>query len=366
MERHLDMSSACHPRQQIFDTWTQWNVARVPRLLHDPWPQVLPRTEGGADLASASRSANDAWLAVLAAMDELSQYRDLGTIARRSVELLRQAGVERAAIFLLDVQTEVLMGTFGTGALGETTDERHIAFKLGQSHREAFSLAHERLAHWSRFSDVPLYAQRDDQSVVLRRGENIIIPIQDERQSIGLIACDWALTGQSPDTEALLRAAVFARFLGPLFRRATQLVAQADITTRSNINAVAIARVVKQLQLDPQKTRTELARITGTTSHRIGKLFKTAMGESLQSYRNRIRLERFLAIVDPAGGDLLAAALDAGFGSYAQFHRVFRRVLGRSPLDYLHARQVEGWRAAPDERGSVCSVSALEQVIKRP
>ena len=32
---------------------------------------------------------------------------------------------------------------------------------------------------------------------------------------------------------------------------------------------------------------------------------------------------------------MLEAALDAGFGSYSQFHRVFTRVAGARPRDYF-------------------------------
>jgi AraC-like DNA-binding protein len=31
---------------------------------------------------------------------------------------------------------------------------------------------------------------------------------------------------------------------------------------------------------------------------------------------------------------MLDAALEAGFGSYPQFHRIFKRVMGRSPGKY--------------------------------
>jgi AraC-like DNA-binding protein len=34
----------------------------------------------------------------------------------------------------------------------------------------------------------------------------------------------------------------------------------------------------------------------------------------------------------------LAAALEAGFGSYAQFHRVFRQETGRSPSAFARER----------------------------
>jgi len=78
-----------------------------------------------------------------------------------------------------------------------------------------------------------------------------------------------------------------------------------------------------------------LARRLGTTADKLGRAFKATLGESVRDYRNRLRLGRFLSLVDPSGGNLLQAALDAGFGSYAQFHRVFRSQFGCSPIEYL-------------------------------
>src|SRR5690606_27290536 len=131
----------------------------------------------------------------------LLAYSDFSTLLRRGVELLREAvGLERAAIFLLQGDRH-LVGTFGTGSNGETTDERHIAFELGHSHREAFTLCNQGLAHWSRFPGVPLFAQSGDRTVVVRTGENVIVPIPTNGGCIGLIACDWGLSGATADTE---------------------------------------------------------------------------------------------------------------------------------------------------------------------
>src|SRR5690606_27125743 len=79
----------------------------------------------------------------------------------------------------------------------------------------------------------------------------------------------------------------------------------------------------------------------GTTTGRLGKLFKAEMGFSVTAYRNRLRLETFLGLVERGGGNLLEAALDAGFGSYAQFHRVFRSLLGTTPREYLVGREIK-------------------------
>jgi AraC-like DNA-binding protein len=74
------------------------------------------------------------------------------------------------------------------------------------------------------------------------------------------------------------------------------------------------------------------------TPKSFAKQFRAQIGVSVVGYRNRVRIERFLGLVDLGGGNLLAAALDAGFGSYAQFHRVFRRLLGVTPKEYLTGR----------------------------
>ena len=43
-------------------------------------------------------------------------------------------------------------------------------------------------------------------------------------------------------------------------------------------------------------------------------------------------------LVDRGGTNLLEAALTAGFGSYAQFHRVFRALRKMTPSEYLQSR----------------------------
>ena len=75
-----------------------------------------------------------------------------------------------------------------------------------------------------------------------------------------------------------------------------------------------------------------LARDAGLSPSHLSRIFKSQIGVPISRFRNQQRLRRFLAIY--GGGrrtTTLAAALQAGFGSYAQFHRVFREETGRSP-----------------------------------
>lgn len=76
----------------------------------------------------------------------------------------------------------------------------------------------------------------------------------------------------------------------------------------------------------------ELARRAGLSAHRLSRLFKQQTGVALVDFRNRQRIEKFLQIYGTGQRrTMLDAALDAGFGSYPQFHRVFKRVIGCAP-----------------------------------
>lgn len=79
----------------------------------------------------------------------------------------------------------------------------------------------------------------------------------------------------------------------------------------------------------------ELARRAGLSPARLSRVFKRQVGISLTDYRNQRRVERFVkAYGEGRKLNMLAAALAAGFGSYAQFHRVFREVMGCTPARY--------------------------------
>jgi AraC-like DNA-binding protein len=79
----------------------------------------------------------------------------------------------------------------------------------------------------------------------------------------------------------------------------------------------------------------ELARLSGLSAPRLSRLFKQQTGIALVDFRNRQRVEKFLALYGTGQRlTMLDAALESGFGSYPQFHRVFKRVMGCSPGDY--------------------------------
>ncbi len=80
----------------------------------------------------------------------------------------------------------------------------------------------------------------------------------------------------------------------------------------------------------------ELAQRCGLGRSGLSRRFRQDTGISLSEHRNRVRLERFLILVQAERKPtLLYAALAAGFGSYMQFNRVFRACYGCSPRSWL-------------------------------
>jgi AraC-like DNA-binding protein len=97
-----------------------------------------------------------------------------------------------------------------------------------------------------------------------------------------------------------------------------------------------VEKVLAQLN-DPydQHSLAELADLAGLSPHYLSTLFQQQTGMTIPHYRNRIRLNRFFHLHrSHPEQDMLALALDAGFGSYAQFYRVFRQLTGQTPRQW--------------------------------
>jgi len=93
------------------------------------------------------------------------------------------------------------------------------------------------------------------------------------------------------------------------------------------------ARLIATAETDPKLA--PLARAAGLSPARLSRLFKRQTGIGLTAFRQRKCLERFLRLYGRgARYTLLEAALEAGFGSYAQFHRVFCRLMKMNPAAY--------------------------------
>ena len=277
-------------------------------------------------------------------------YRDLDVVLKRAVELARdRIGLERAAIFLFDESGEQLCGTWGTDINGQTTDERQAVLKSGLRHRESVAQALAGVARWMVFSDVPLTVQEGNESRVVGRGWNAITPILGRHGPVGILTNDTARSGAHLNQTLQVQAAIFMRLLGTIIQDLRlgsealpwkSLMARLPRVGDDDRDSLVIS-VVHALHKDPSLSGRDLAKRFAVSPTKLGHVFNEEMGIGLVDYKNRLRVERFLTLVAPGGGNLMQAALDAGFGSYAQFHRVFRELLGATPREYISGAPAE-------------------------
>jgi len=101
----------------------------------------------------------------------------------------------------------------------------------------------------------------------------------------------------------------------------------------------AVAATLRLLRDGDEREIAVLAGQVGLSRARLSRLFARQLGISLQDYRSQQRLDRFHAAIENGPEvNLLTAALNAGFGSYSQCHRVFQQRFACGPREWLAAR----------------------------
>lgn len=161
------------------------------------------------------QSAMKGLRAVVEAADELLRTPDLNTFYRRAVELGREKlGLERCGLFLIDETQTYLVGTYGTDARGQTTDERGA--------REPLALRAALLESgdkpWNVISSARGYWE-GHQHRELSQGWVVGTAIRSVHGPIGLLYNDAALTG-APLNEVLQETvAVYCSVLGNILER---------------------------------------------------------------------------------------------------------------------------------------------------
>ena len=277
--------------------------------------------------------------ALLSAFDDILSLDDPDAMLRRSVELARERiGLHRVGIFLVDRSRDLMLGTWGSDLRGAVVDEHHIMYALNDIDREAFRRAEQEGAHFTVFDDCPIVEHRGAETSVKGTGWVACTPIRSARGPIGMLFNDAGVTGAPVDTAKQVHAAILCSLLATALdpvrcARALGTLIPSDSSDRQLASASAA-----MLAQDPGLGGKEMADRLDVSPGRLARVFKAEMGMSLVEYRNRLRLDRFTTLLDAGRRGLLEAALAAGFGSYAQFHRVFRAFRHATPRDYLRLR----------------------------
>lgn len=318
---------------------------------------LLFRGQAGEAVAPTGGSEWQEVMDLLGAVDELVAFRETDGMLKRAVELVRERiGLERAALYLRDPKAPrlLLRGTWGTDVKGQTTDERGLHHECSLEDYEALLRTQQNGALWLYYENVPHYAEEEEQSTVIGNGWMIVTPLVSSGEVVGVMYSDSAISHAAVDNAKQARAAVFCGLLANLLVNRRDGVGWHPLPDEVMGGTLA-QRALRALERDPVVTGERIALEMGISPGHLARSFKTEMGVSLVEYRNRLRLERFLRSVQSGNDSLLEAALEAGFGSYAQFFRVYRKLLGTTPREHLGARRTRAARARriwQDERDS--------------
>ncbi|HET9955831.1 MAG TPA: AraC family transcriptional regulator, partial [Polyangiaceae bacterium] len=199
--------------------------------------------------------------------------------------------------------------------------------------REVFARAQAGFP-WTAYEDCPHIAQVGEETQVIGQGWVACTAIVGPGGPLGIFFNDTAISHHPLDESRQWRAAILCSILAnALWRLKTTDVSPTE--QRETPQPEIVRRVARLLTQDPTLSCDALARQLNLSPRGLARSFKKEAKSSIVDYRNELRLASFLERAGAHPGNLLQAALEAGFGSYAQFHRVFRARFGRAPSDYL-------------------------------
>jgi AraC-like DNA-binding protein len=270
---------------------------------------------------------------LLVTVDAVSPKADPAQLCRNAIEAARnEIGLERVSLFLAEKRSArvVLRGTWGTNEDGRTTDEHGFAHECYPGDYAELCQLHRQGALWKYQESLTHLASSRGKMRVIGEGWVAITPLVSNGELVGVMYNDAALTSAPFDPVRQLRTAVFCSLLA----RATAIQRVPEHPLRPERKPSRddlVRRTLAELQTNPRISGDALAHRLMVSPGHLARSFKAARGESLVDYRNRQRLERFSRLMEQGCRNLLEAALEAGFGSYAQFHRVHRQMTGQSP-----------------------------------
>jgi AraC-like DNA-binding protein len=102
--------------------------------------------------------------------------------------------------------------------------------------------------------------------------------------------------------------------------------------------------IQKALQLIQQKKHLSLDELSlklNMSPSNLSRLFKKEIGLNVSHYKQKVSLEHFMSLWQNSPDiNILKACLESGFGSYAQFYRVFSQNFGYGPAEYKRKLRV--------------------------
>jgi methylphosphotriester-DNA--protein-cysteine methyltransferase len=296
------------------------------RLMHamkqSPLRGVSSHSVGAADVA-----------AVLAAVADLAAVAETDLLLKRAVEAARdEIGVERITLYLCDGGSArvSLRGTWGLDAQGSVIEARALHYEYDRAGHAALLRLHAEGHLWKHH----LKASDGGRGLARRIGQGglVVTPLIAGGELIGVM--HNGSTPQRPlDARKQAQVAVYCSVLATLIvaRRAHRRWAPAQDVAYGPVVCGAMTALIE----NPATRGSMLARHLDVSAGHLARSFKLEVGISLVEYRQRLLLDRFFDSLADGQATLVSAARQAGFRSYTQFYRVYRKLVGSAPRDGL-------------------------------
>jgi AraC-like DNA-binding protein len=266
-----------------------------------------------------------------------SSAQAIDTVLRNTVEFARSSiGLERVAIYLVAPGGRSMVGAWGTDMAGRTTDEHELMYDMNDLLRKFFARS-ARGYPWSVYQDCPLVTHEGGKSRAVGRGWNAYTIIQGSGSPLGIMFNDTAISRASFDEGKQAQAALLCALLGHALAPCLAHFFDPETSERKPQHPL-VRNAAHLLVSDPSLSFADLAKQLRVSKSHLTRTFRRVADTSIVDYRNELRLAEFLNQINTK--PVLGAALGAGFGSYAQFHRVFRARFGKTPREYLFEHRI--------------------------
>lgn len=87
-------------------------------------------------------------------------------------------------------------------------------------------------------------------------------------------------------------------------------------------------------------TITKLARLYNLNEKYIGRLFKTQTNMSFNQYLNNVRVIEAKVLLRETEANIINISLEVGFNNVTYFNRVFKEIVGKTPLEYRESKRL--------------------------
>lgn len=290
--------------------------------------------EGGSLLAEV--------VAISTASSALPACTDADEMLRVATGLARDViGLERVAFYMRDPSAERLLfrGTWGMGSDGATRGEHSSYHEL--SIRDGLALQHLRESGMPALcrARADWFSPEAAREQATPDGWVMVTPLFAAGHLVGVMYNAAARPqGGEPGKQAAAAVLCGMVAIDYVARRGPVRFQPLGIgSTPSQL----VQRIRDAIDENPARRGKDLAVEFGVSPGHLARAFKREMGLSLVDYRNRKRIDRFWDTLRRRGRaySLKQAAFDAGFGSYAQFNRIHKKLVGVGPR--LGARRTE-------------------------